>query len=175
MLRHGVDNREDMVDQRVLVARARESDHAAFATLTEHHQAMALGYTLSILGDYQLAQDATQEALPAAYRGLPSLEDGARLPAWLRGIVRFQCGGVRRKRPIVSAWLDAAWDMPPTLLGTEQQLEVKEGFHRAVPRGAAVHLAAVCRGGAVHRETWPDRSPRGNATRLQGHPGGAIR
>jgi RNA polymerase sigma factor (sigma-70 family) len=129
---HEIGRREGMAGQQVLVTRARTGDQAAFATLIECYQAMALGYALSILGDYQLAQDATQEALLAAYHGLPSLEDDARFPAWLRGIVRFQCGRVRRKRPLIPASLDDAWDMQSDTLGPEQQLEVKEGFHRVL-------------------------------------------
>ena len=131
-MHHETTQREDTVDQQVLVEGAREGDHAAFTALAQRYQAMALGYALTILGDYQLAQDATQEALFAAYRGIASLQDSARFPAWLRGIVRFQCGRVRRTRSNDLAALETTWDMPAAGLGPEQQLEVKEGFHRAL-------------------------------------------
>lgn len=116
----------------MMVEDAREGDQAAFTALALHYQEMALGYALSILGDFHLAQDATQEALFAAYRGMRSLEDPARFPAWLRGIVRFQCIRVRRRRFADLASLDATWDMPAGVPGPEQQLEMKEGFHRVL-------------------------------------------
>jgi len=54
---------------------------------------------LAILGDFDLAQDATQEAFVAAYFGLPGLRDQAKFAPWLRGIVRHQCHRFLRRRP----------------------------------------------------------------------------
>ena len=78
--------------------RAATGDVAAFAELVQAHQAMAFGYALAILGDFHLAQDATQEAFVAAYCGLPGLRDRAKFAGWLRGIVRHQCYRVLRRR-----------------------------------------------------------------------------
>src|SRR5712692_1989976 len=80
---------DHLVEQQEIIERARTGDPAAFAALTLRYQEMALGYALSILRDFHLAQDVTQEALFAAHRSLHTLEDAARFPAWLRGIVRF--------------------------------------------------------------------------------------
>jgi RNA polymerase sigma factor (sigma-70 family) len=120
------------VDQQQLVVRARTGDRAAFTALAQRNREMVLGYALALVGDFHVAEDVTQEALFAAYRGLPTLEDPARFPAWLRGIVRFQCGRVRRKRSFDLAPLDVAHDVPAMMLGPEQQLELKEGFHHVL-------------------------------------------
>jgi RNA polymerase sigma factor (sigma-70 family) len=120
------------VDQQVLVAGAREGDQVAFTALVQRYQEMALGYALAILGDFHLAQDVTQAALFAAYRGIQSLEDPVRFPAWLRGIVRFQCGRVRRRRSADVVSLDDVWEVSAATAGPEQQLDVQEGFHRVL-------------------------------------------
>lgn len=73
-MHHRGDNREVMVDQQTLLEDARKGNQAAFTALAQRYQEMALGYALAILGDFHLAQDATQEALFAAYRGMRSLE-----------------------------------------------------------------------------------------------------
>ncbi len=120
------------MDQQVLVEGARDGDQAAFTSLVQRYQEMALGYALAILGDFHLAQDVTQEALFAAYRGIQSLEDPARFPAWLRGIVRFQRSRVRRRRSADLVALDDVWEMPSAVAGPEQQVDVQEGFHRVL-------------------------------------------
>lgn len=117
-------------DERALVERARTGDGAAFSALVRRYQEMALGYALALLRDYHLAQDIAQESLFSAYRSLASLEDGARFPAWLRGIVRFQCGRVLRRRRLELTPLDHACDVAEALSGPEQRLDVQEGFHR---------------------------------------------
>ncbi|HXT38184.1 MAG TPA: sigma-70 family RNA polymerase sigma factor, partial [Chloroflexota bacterium] len=127
-----VDNREGMVEPQELVEYARKGDRAAFTALAQRYQEMALGYALAILGDFHLAQDVTQEALLAAYRGLRSLEDTTRFPAWLRGIVRFQCGRARRSRLLDQTSLEDTWEMPAATPGPEQLLDMKEGFHRVL-------------------------------------------
>jgi RNA polymerase sigma factor (sigma-70 family) len=81
-----------------LAERAADGEVEAFAALVLAHQAKAFGYALAILGDFHLAQDATQEAFVAAYFGLPGLRDRAKFAPWLRGIVRYQCGRFLRRR-----------------------------------------------------------------------------
>ncbi len=91
---------------------------------------MALGYALTIVHDFHLAQDVTQEALFIAYRRLSTLEDADRFPAWLRGIVRFQCGRVLRTRCLDLAPLEYADGVVAAMASPEQHLEIKEEFHR---------------------------------------------
>ena len=51
-----------------LVLRAREGDENAYGVIVRRFQDMAVGYGYSILRDFQLAEDAAQEAFLEAYR-----------------------------------------------------------------------------------------------------------
>ena len=53
-----------------LVAMARKGDTAAYGEIVKRFQDMAVGYALSVTGDFHLAEDATQEAFLQAYRDL---------------------------------------------------------------------------------------------------------
>ena len=52
----------------VLVSTAQAGDESAFAELVRLHQNRAVAYATAILGDYQLAEDAAQEAFVDAFR-----------------------------------------------------------------------------------------------------------
>src|SRR5947207_14587090 len=70
------------------IERVRGGDAAAFAELTRRYQNLAFGCALSLLGDFHLAEDVTQEAFVTAYFNLDQLRDGDAFPGWLRRIVR---------------------------------------------------------------------------------------
>jgi RNA polymerase sigma factor (sigma-70 family) len=96
-----------------LTRAARGGDVDAFTRLVERYQAMAFGYALTTLRDYQLAEDAVQNAFLTAYRNLGSLRDPARFGGWLRGIVRFECLRLIRERQRTPAQsLDAVVTSP---------------------------------------------------------------
>src|SRR5918996_230322 len=82
-----------------LVIRAQRGDEEAFASL-----AVAVGDRLHavshrILRDIDLAEDATQQALLAIWRDLPTLRDPARFDAWsYRLLVRACYAEGRRSR-----------------------------------------------------------------------------
>jgi RNA polymerase sigma factor (sigma-70 family) len=81
-----------------LVNRARGGDVKAFVELTRRFQHAAYGSALTLVRDFQTAEDVVQEAFVAAWSGLPSLADPAAFPGWLRGIVRHQAFRVLRSR-----------------------------------------------------------------------------
>jgi RNA polymerase sigma factor (sigma-70 family) len=64
---------------------------------------MAVGYAYSILGDFQLAEDAAQEAFFDAYRHLGDLREPLAFPSWLRRIVFKHCD--RRTRRLTPKML----------------------------------------------------------------------
>jgi RNA polymerase sigma-70 factor (ECF subfamily) len=72
--------------------------HAAFATLVERFQDMALMTALEVDGDVESSRDACQEAFLAAWRKLPRLREPAAFGAWLKRLVRTQCARMRRRR-----------------------------------------------------------------------------
>jgi RNA polymerase sigma factor (sigma-70 family) len=91
----------------VIVARAREGDADAFGVLVRRFQDMAVGYGYSILHDFQLAEDAAQEAFFEASRTLPKLREPAAFAGWFRRIVFKQCDRITRRRAIATVPLDA--------------------------------------------------------------------
>ena len=76
---------------RDLVERARQGDHAAFATLAEAATGRLYGVATLILRDPDRAQDAVQEALVLAWRDVRSLRDPAAWDGWLHRLLVRAC------------------------------------------------------------------------------------
>ncbi|MBB6174897.1 RNA polymerase sigma-70 factor (ECF subfamily) [Nocardiopsis mwathae] len=85
-------------DDTPLVKRARDGDAAAFEALVRLHQDTAYRIALRILNAPADAADATQEALVAAWRSLPDLDDPATFRAWLYRIVTRRALNAARAR-----------------------------------------------------------------------------
>jgi len=73
-----------------LIIAARKGDSDAFEEVLRRFQDMAVGYAYALLGDWQDAEDAAQEAFIAAFYGLINLRDEAAFPGWFRRIVYTQ-------------------------------------------------------------------------------------
>lgn len=80
-----------------LVLGAQTGDHEAFTGLVRRFQDMAVGYAYSVIGDFQLAEDAAQDAFVGAWRDLPRLRDPASFPGWFRRLVFTRCTRVTRR------------------------------------------------------------------------------
>jgi RNA polymerase sigma-70 factor (ECF subfamily) len=82
---------------------ARRGDHDAFALLARGTIARLDAAARLILRDRELARDAVQETLVAAWRNLPTLRDADRFDAWLHRLLVRSCVDAlrrRRSRPI---------------------------------------------------------------------------
>src|SRR5918912_2588241 len=79
-----------------LILRAREGDAEAYGAVVWRFQDMAVGYGYALLRDFQLAEDAAQEAFLEAYRSLPALREPAAFPGWFRRIVFKHCDRLTR-------------------------------------------------------------------------------
>jgi RNA polymerase sigma-70 factor (TIGR02960 family) len=119
-----------------LIARARAGDGDAFRALTEPHRRELQVHCYRLLGSFQDAEDALQDTLLAAWRGLGGFEGRASLRTWLYRIATNRCLNARRsasRRPAKE------WDVPkvappePTGLGEVVWLEP---FPDALPEGA---------------------------------------
>ena len=87
-----------MDDVASLIAQVKQGHIGVYEAIVRRFQDMAVGYGYARLGDFQLAEDAAQEAFIAAYFELPSLQEPQAFPGWFRRIVVKQIDRVRRKR-----------------------------------------------------------------------------
>jgi RNA polymerase sigma-70 factor (TIGR02960 family) len=71
--------------------RARAGDEDAFRDLTEAHRRELQLHCYRILGSVQDAEDALQETLLSAWRGLEGFEERSSLRAWLYTIATNRC------------------------------------------------------------------------------------
>jgi RNA polymerase sigma-70 factor (ECF subfamily) len=86
------------VDQNGLVERARQGDRIAFAELVRASGARLDATARLILRDPDLAQDAVQETLIRAWRGMAGLRDPAAFDHWLLSLIAHACIDIARKR-----------------------------------------------------------------------------
>lgn len=91
------------MDELALIKDAQRGDLDAFNTLILSHQDAVFNAAVRILGDEELAADATQEAFISTFRGLRGFRGGS-FKAWLMRTVTNACyDELRRKhrRPTV--------------------------------------------------------------------------
>ena len=117
---------------RALVLQATDSDaalaekHDAFGKLVSAFQDMAFACAYAVLGDFQLAEDAAQEAFVSAWQKLDQLRQPEAFPGWLRRIVLTECNRLTRaKRPQLTT-LDADADVPSSLEDQQTEIEKSE-------------------------------------------------
>ncbi|MGW5719970.1 RNA polymerase subunit sigma-70 [Amycolatopsis sp. NPDC003865] len=109
-----------------LIGRARAGDGEAFRELTEPHRRELQVHCYRMLGSFQDAEDALQDTLLSAWRGLGGFDGRASIRTWLYRIATNRCLSALRaagRRPA------KAWDIPgveppePTRLGEAVWLE----------------------------------------------------
>jgi RNA polymerase sigma-70 factor (ECF subfamily) len=106
-----------------LISRAQAGDENAFRALTEPHRRELQVHCYRMLGSYQDAEDALQDTMLAAWRGLPGFAQRASIRTWLYRIATNRCLNARRRRP------PKEWNVPgieppePTGLGEIVWLE----------------------------------------------------
>jgi RNA polymerase sigma-70 factor, ECF subfamily len=82
-----------------LLEAARGGDERAFQHLLDAHHSELHAHCYRMLGSVHDAEDALQDALLRAWRGLPRLEDHGSLRPWLYRIATNTCLDVIAKRP----------------------------------------------------------------------------
>jgi RNA polymerase sigma-70 factor (TIGR02960 family) len=109
-----------------LISRARAGDDDAFRALTEPHRRELLVHCYRMLGSLQDAEDALQDSLLAAWKGLAGFEQRASMRTWLYRIATTRCLNALRtaKRRPAQAWAVPGMAPPdPTRLGETPWLE----------------------------------------------------
>jgi RNA polymerase sigma-70 factor (TIGR02960 family) len=90
---------EDALDESKLLAAARAGDSAAFERLVSRHRHELYTHSYRMLGSVQDAEDALQESLLDAWRGLASFEGRSSLRAWLYRVTTNACLRLIARRP----------------------------------------------------------------------------
>jgi RNA polymerase sigma-70 factor (TIGR02960 family) len=109
-----------------VIARARAGDSDAFQELIEPHRRELQVHCYRMLGSFQDAEDALQDTLLAAWRGLEGFQAQASIRTWLYRIATNTCLNARRSANRRAA---KEWDVPevklpePTRLGEIVWLE----------------------------------------------------
>jgi Sigma-70 region 2/WD40-like Beta Propeller Repeat len=127
-----------------LVDRAKAGDLEAFTELARLWIDRLYVIARLILRDNEQAEDATQEALIAAWKGVAGLRDEARFESWLRSLLV-----PRTARPRRSALLPGA-----SRPGDRARLAIagRHGEVPTTPHSPAAARDARCRGSAAARE-----------------------
>src|SRR5216117_2647059 len=119
-----------------LISKARAGDGEAFRELIEPYRRELQVHCYRMLGSFQDAEDALQDTLLAAWRGLGGFDGRASIRTWLYRIATNRCLSTLRSASRSSASRSSAnrrpakaWDIPlveppePTRLGEVPWLE----------------------------------------------------
>lgn len=94
-----------VLDEQELVAAARAGDEQAFRRLVEPHEGKLRAHCYRMLGSLFDAEDAVQDTLVKAWRGLPAFDGRSQVGTWLFRIATTTClnairGRSRRALPV---------------------------------------------------------------------------
>jgi RNA polymerase sigma-70 factor (ECF subfamily) len=122
----------------VLIQQAQTGEQdaadAAFSALIDRFWMAAVQWSYATLGDFDLAQDAAQEAFISAHQSIGDLREPRAFPAWLRRIVLSQCIRMTRRvapelRPLDEDDAQTATDDPARVYDDQA---LHEGVRQAV-------------------------------------------
>lgn len=125
-----------------LIRQAQLGDKGAFEELAAESIDRLYSTAILILGDRAMAEDAVQEALIRAWRGIPRLRDLDRYGAWLHRVLVNACFDVakRVRMPAIrlepSAFADAARSF-------ESAVDTRDEVSRALARLSARERAVL--------------------------------
>ena len=129
------------MEEKELIALSQKGDLQAFNQLVGFYQSPVYNLALRMLGDRGSAEDATQEAFIAAFRGVNSFK-GGNFKAWLLRIASNACiDELRRRKRQPAASLDSfvqeAGDVLPSPGNPPDEVAISRQRMREVQRGLA--------------------------------------
>ena len=119
-----------MESDSALIAQIKTGNRPAAEQLFERYERALFNYLLRVIGDRELAEDATQESFISAYRGINGYREEGRFRSWLFRIAHREAMGVLRRRgPNVvefdqnqAAMLQDPGPSVPELVGHDQSM-----------------------------------------------------
>lgn len=100
-----------MQELELIIHQATQGDTAAFETIVQRFQDMAVGYAYAVLGDFHLAEDAAQEAFVQIHQDLVQLREPKAFPSWFRTVLFKQCDRIRRRKHVHDVSLDTIYSV----------------------------------------------------------------
>lgn len=85
-------------DNTLLIERSKQGDCSAFSALYSQYANEIYRFALYITGNKEDAEDAVQESLLSAWKGIHSLKDNSLFKAWLFKILTNKCKTLLMKR-----------------------------------------------------------------------------
>ena len=142
-----------VIHEQRLLHDARNGDEAAFRRLIEPHRAELHARCQRMLGSSHDADDALQDTLLRAWRGLPGFDGRGALRPWLHRIARNACIDALKRRasavtPIAITPNDDEMAVPDGKLSPAARYEQRETVELAVA-AAVQHLPAGQRAALV--------------------------
>jgi RNA polymerase sigma-70 factor (ECF subfamily) len=143
---------EQSLTDAAAVRRCLDGDKAAFGAIVERYQQVLFNVAFRMLGDYEEARDAAQNAFVKAYENLGTYDPRRRFFSWIYRILMNECLNLRR-RPSVR--LDSApiggvgpGDRTPDAVeAAERRRDVKQAILKLSPDYREVivlrHFAAL--------------------------------
>ncbi len=129
-------------DEEALVRAAIDGDTAAFTALVERYQQRIGGYLYRLVGDWETAEDLTQETFMRAHRALPTARVVGAFRAWLfRIATNLARDHLRRRRRI--RWLPLDSDRMEFAGDPFSSVEEADAVRRVLARLSAEDRAVL--------------------------------
>ena len=117
-----------------IVIRAQEGDQVAFGALATAAYGRLHRVAQNILGDLQLADDATQQAMLEIWRSLPRLRDPERFEAWSCRILVHACYAEIRRSKRWIAGMDVESELEPVVDQHLSSVVYRDQLERGIRR-----------------------------------------
>jgi RNA polymerase sigma-70 factor, ECF subfamily len=114
------EGREPLMGERAPLQSAWDGDEDAFRRLVEDQRGALHAHCYRMLGSFRDAEDAFQETMVRAWRGLPRFEGRSSLSAWLHRIATNVCLDAIGRRPTRDVPIQHG---PPAVPGQEEPQE----------------------------------------------------
>lgn len=116
-------------DERLLITQAQQGDQQAFAQLVELHRKRVWAVCLRTTANQHDAEDALQETLVAAWRGITRFRGDAQFSTWLYRIASNAALARAKSRPLT---VDATTYDRPSEVDMEDQITSSDHINKAL-------------------------------------------